>query len=98
MIGENANVLEAEVDQDLGADATFVLHHALAGGLTVELAALMKMNLREHAGFFGRIDAETATSVMQVEKDAAILFGDGFKRTGNEFRAITRCRAENVAG
>jgi len=31
MIGENANVLEAEVDQDLGADATF-LRAPCAGG------------------------------------------------------------------
>jgi len=49
VIGEDANVLEAKVDQDLRADAAFVLHHALAGGLAIELAALVKMDLREPA-------------------------------------------------
>ena len=45
VIGEDADVFEAEVDQDLGADAAFVLDHALAGGLAIELAALVEMNL-----------------------------------------------------
>src|SRR5260370_42678219 len=40
VIGEDANVLEAEVDQDLGADAAFVLDHALARRLAIKLAAL----------------------------------------------------------
>src|SRR3979490_294392 len=96
VIGEDANVLESQVDQDLRADAAFVLHHALACGFAVELAALVKMNLREHAGFFGGFDAETASGVMQIEKNAAILFGDGFERTRNELRAITRCGAKNI--
>ena len=46
MIGEDADVFEAEVDQDLRADAAFVLDHALAGGFAIELATLMKMDLR----------------------------------------------------
>ena len=56
MVGEDANVPEAEVDQDLRADAAFVLHHALARGFAVELAALMKMNLRQRAWFLRGID------------------------------------------
>ena len=35
VVGEDANVLETEVDEDLRADAAFVLDHALAGGLAV---------------------------------------------------------------
>jgi cytosine/adenosine deaminase-related metal-dependent hydrolase len=77
VIGEDADVLEAEVDQDLRADAAFVLDHALARGFTIELAALVKMNLREHARFFGCVDAETAASVMEVQEDAAVFLGDG---------------------
>src|SRR5712692_6531316 len=80
VVGEHANVLEAQVDQDLRADAAFVLDHALAGGFAIELAALMKMNLRERTGLFGRFDTETTTRVVQVEKNAAIFFGDGFQR------------------
>ena len=53
VVGEDANVFEAEIDQDLRADAAFMLDHALAGRLAIELAALVEMNLREHAGFLG---------------------------------------------
>ena len=77
VIGEDANVFEAEIDQDLRADATFMLDHALAGRFAIELAAFVEMNLREYAGFLGRIDAETASSVVQVQKDAAVFLGDG---------------------
>ncbi len=80
VIGEDADVLEAEVDQDLRADAAFVLDHALTGRLAIELAALMKMDLRKRTGLFGRFDTETTTRVVQVEKNAAIFFGDGFQR------------------
>ena len=79
VVGEDTNVLEAEVDQDLRADAAFVLDHALARGLAIELAALVKMNLRERAGFFGGFDAEAASGVMQIEKNAAVFLGDGFQ-------------------
>jgi len=50
VIGEDANVLEAEVDQDLRADAAFVLDHALARRLAIELAALVEMNLGSAPG------------------------------------------------
>ena len=66
VIGEDADVLEAEINQDLRADAAFMLDHALAGGLAIELAALMKMNLRQGAGLFGGFDAEAASGVMEI--------------------------------
>src|SRR5207249_4201081 len=71
VIGEDADVLEAEVDQNLRADSAFVLDHALAGGLAIELAALVKMNLWEGAGLFGGFDAEAASRVMKIEEHAA---------------------------
>ena len=64
VVGDDANIFEAEVDQDLRADAAFVLDHALAGGLAIELAARMEMNLRQGAGSFRRVDAVAATGVM----------------------------------
>ena len=66
MVGEDANVFEAEVDQDLRADAAFVLDHALARRLAIELAALVEMNLGERTGFFGGFDGETASRVMEI--------------------------------
>src|SRR5260370_13512257 len=97
MVGEDANVLEAEIDQDLGADAAFVLNHALARGFAVELTALMKMNLRERAGLSGRVDGEAAASVMQVEEHTTVFLGDGFQRKRHEFPAIAGGGAENIA-
>src|SRR5713226_1868403 len=72
MIGEDANVLEAEVDQDLRADTALVLDHALARGLAVELAALMEMNLGKRSGIDGGIDGEAAAGVMEVKEHAPI--------------------------
>src|SRR5712692_9004227 len=80
MIGEDANVLEAEIDQDLRADPAFVLNHALARRLAIELTTFVKMNLREHARLFGGFDAEAASRVVQIEKNAAVFLGDGGQR------------------
>lgn len=80
VVGENANAFETEVNQDLCADAAFVLHHALAGGLAIQLAALMNMNLRQRAGFFRRVDGKPAAGVMEIKEHPATFFGDGFER------------------
>ena len=97
MVGEDADVAEAEVDEDLGADSGFVLDEALTGGLAVELAAGVHVNLRELAGFVGLVDAEATAGVVEIEKDAAIFFGDGFERAVDEISAIARSGTENVA-
>lgn len=80
MVGENPNVSEAEVDQDLRAYSAFVLHHALASGLAIELASLVYMNLWQRARLFGGIDGEATAGVMKIKEHAAIFFGDGFER------------------
>ena len=77
VVGEDADVFQAEVDQDLGADAAFVLNHALAGGFAIELATFVKMNLGQSARFAGSFDAEAAAGVMEIEEDAAFFLGDG---------------------
>src|SRR5258708_10808510 len=97
VIGEDANVLEAEVDQDLRADAAFVLDHALARRLAIELAALVEMNLGKRTWFFGGFDAEAASRVVQVEKDASVFLGDGGQRARNQFAAIASRGTENIA-
>src|SRR5438105_685508 len=97
VISEDANVFEAQVDQNLRADAAFVLDHTLARGLAIELAALMKMNFRQRAGLLGTIDRKTASRVMEIEKNAAVFFGDSFERRRNEFTAIARRGTKNVA-
>src|SRR5256885_7704747 len=98
MVGEDADVAEAKVDQDLGADAGLVLNEALAGGFAVELAARVNVNLRELSGFVGLVDAEAAAGVMEIEEDAAIFLGDGFERALDEVLAVARRGAEDVAG
>ncbi len=97
VVGEDANVLEAKIDQDLRADAAFMLNHALARGLAIKLAALVEMNLREHAGFLGRIDTETAAGVVQIEKNAAVFLGDGRKGARDKFAAIARGGSKDIS-
>ena len=88
MVGEDANVLEAEVDQDLRADSGFMLNHALASRFAVKLAARVNVNLRKFSGFFGLINAKAPSSVMEVKKDAATFPCDSFERTLNNVLAV----------
>src|SRR5437763_15737204 len=94
MVGEDADVAEAEVDQDLGADAGFVLNEALAGGFAVKLAARVNVNLRELSGFVGLVGAEAAAGVEEIEEDAAVFFSAGFERALDGVFAITVSSAE----
>jgi hypothetical protein len=54
-----------------------VLHHALASGLAIKLAAGMKMNLRQRAGLTRRLDAEATPGVVEVKENTAVFPGDG---------------------
>src|ERR1700682_2174852 len=45
VIGEDADIFKAKVDENLRANAAFVLDHALPRGLAVQLSTGMKMNL-----------------------------------------------------
>src|SRR3989442_11426954 len=64
----------------------------------IELAAFMEMNLRERARLFGGFNTETASRVVQIEKDAAVFLGDGGQRAGDKFATIASRGAENVSG
>src|SRR6476646_3407158 len=88
VIRQDANILQAEVDQNLRADAALMLDHALAGWLAVELTAFVNMNLGQHASCFGRIDTESTAGVMEIEENAAVLLSDGSERLGNKLVAI----------
>src|ERR1700722_2423931 len=76
VIRQDSNVVEPEVDQNLRPDPAFVLHHALACRLAVELSAPMEMNLRQRARRFAGFDAEAASGVVQIKEDATAFLGD----------------------
>src|SRR5262249_50362841 len=80
MICEHPDVPEAKIDQDLRADAAFVLHHTLTSRFPVELTARVNVNLWKLAGFFRLLNAEAAPSMMQIQKYAPLFPGDGFQR------------------
>jgi len=88
VIGDDANVFETEVDENLRADPAFVLHHALARDLAVQLPALVKMNLRQHSRCFRIVDGKAAAGVVEIEEDTAIFSSDQFQRLFNEIGAI----------
>src|SRR5271154_3535523 len=98
MIGQNPNILQAQVDEDLRADAAFVLHHAQAGGFAVQLAALVKMNLRQHARLLGGVDTEATAGVMEIEENAAVFLGDCGQRARHQFAAIACRGTEDITG
>src|SRR5260370_460229 len=97
MIGEDANVLEAEIDQDLRADAALVLNQTLAGRLAIQLSALVEMDLRKRAGFFRGIHGESAPGVVKIEENAAVFLGDSGKRAGDELGAVALAGSETIA-
>src|ERR1700761_1697798 len=71
MIREDANVGETEIDQDLCADAAFMLHHALTRGFAIKLPTAMKVNLWQCSRRVSRFDAEAASGVVEIEKYTA---------------------------
>ena len=78
VVGENAKMGEAEIDQDLRADAAFVLQQPLPRGVALDLAARMVEHARHFAGpGDGLFNAEAAAGLVQVHEDAAILAGNG---------------------
>src|SRR5690242_8089411 len=88
MIGQHADVLQSQIDQDLRADAAFVLDQALARGLAIELAPLVKMNLRQRPRLSRSVHRKAAPSVMEVQEHAPIFTGDSFQRARDKLRAI----------
>jgi hypothetical protein len=98
MIGQNSDVGQSEIDEDLRADAAFVLDHALTRGFAVELAAPVKMNLRQPTRRIASFDAKAAPGVMEVEKNTAAFLGDRDERARDKLGAIAGDRAENIAG
>src|SRR5215475_11365807 len=97
VIGHHSDILETQIDQDLRADPTFVLNHALARDFTIQLSALMEMDFRQRAGRLRVVDGEAATGMMQVQKYAAILLGNQFQGFFDQFRTIARSGSEDVS-
>jgi len=83
VIGQDADVLQAEVDEDLGADAAFMLDHALASGFAIELATFVEVDLRKGASLVRGFDAEAAAGVMEIEEDTAVFLGDDGEGAGD---------------
>jgi hypothetical protein len=98
MIGQDADVFQSKVNEDLRADTAFVLHHPLARRFPVELAARMEVNLRQGAGLFGGVDGEAATRVVQIQEHAAVFLGDGLERSENKLGAVADNGTENITG
>ncbi len=88
MVGQHANIFKPQIDQNLCADAAFMLHQPLASGRAVQLAARVNMNLREYAGLRGSLDSEAPAGVVQVQKYTAVFLGNGGQRTRHQFVAI----------
>ena len=92
-------LLESQIDQNLRADAAFVLQHPLARDVLIELAARVIQNARQRARRGRRrVDSKSSSGVVQIDKHAAILGGDGFERALDDFVAIALGGGEDVAG
>src|SRR6516165_2538414 len=91
MIGEQADGMEAEIGEYLGAQAVLVLELALAV-LTLEVHEIAAV-----ADHLPVLDAEAGTGLVQVDEHALSLLGDGAQRILHQLAALALARAENVA-
>ncbi len=99
VIGEHANIRESEIAQDLRANSAFMLNHALARDVAIELLTRVIQNSRKgSARRGGGFDSEAASRVMQIDKHAAIFRCDGLQRARNNFAAIATRGTEDVSG
>src|SRR3984893_17666611 len=55
------------------------------------------MKRRQRAGLFREFDAKAAASVMEIEENAAVFFGDGVQRARDELGAVAGDRTKDVA-
>src|SRR5271168_4820035 len=98
MIRQHANPAQSQIDQNLRADAAFALHQALTSQILIELAALVKADLRQPLAFVhARIDLKSAAGVMQVDEHAAPRLSNRAERPLDNRVAIARDRTEHVA-
>ncbi len=99
VIGEDAYAVEAEIIQNLCADAAFPLDEALAAEVVVQLATAVKDDARRlRGGFRRRSNLESAAGMMEVDKNAGTFAGDSLEGFCDEFVAIASGGGENVSG
>src|ERR1700688_923798 len=99
MIGQDAQALQSQIDQNLRADTALVLQEALPRDIHVDLLARVVHDSRERArGGRGGVDAEASPRVVKVDEYAAIFPDNGFERTLDNFVAIAFGGRKNIAG
>src|SRR5260370_19321846 len=80
MVSQYADIFESQIDQNLRANSTFVLHHALPRRFALQLSTRMTINLLHHAGFLAHLNPKSPPRVVQVQERATILFRNRFER------------------
>jgi hypothetical protein len=81
VVRQDADAAEAQVYQDLGADAAFALDQALAAQVVFLFVAGVEADARQFGGvgFARGVNLKAAAGVMQVDENAAIFGGDRFE-------------------
>ncbi len=97
MVRQHTDAAQTEIDQNLSADSALALDDSLRAWILLAGFARVETNRRKSRAFGGlRIDFEAAAALMQIDKNAAILFGDSRKRLVDGGPAITGRRGEYV--
>ena len=67
VVGQHSQILQPQIDQNLRADAAFMLQQSLSGQILIQLAARVIQNLGQQSGSRrGGIDPKSTPGVMQV--------------------------------
>src|SRR6185437_6237658 len=89
MVGEHADALQSQINQNLRADPAFALHEALPAEILFAALARVIQDARKRGAFLRRFDLESAAGVVQIDEHAAILRGDSRERSLDCGAAIT---------
>ena len=101
VVGQNANLAQAQVDQNLRADSAFALHQALAVQVLIDLSAIVETNARQGSPLRRRrcgIELESLARVVKIDKYTAIFARNCSERVLDDIAAIATGGSEYVTG
>jgi len=97
VVSQDANLLQTEIDQNLSPNSALALNQSLPAQIAVNFTARMHENRRQLTLFGSRIDPESASRMMQINKYSAILASNLLERSLDEFMAVASRRSEHIS-
>ena len=83
VIGENTQIFQSKIDQDLRADSALMLELAFSRDVLPKLVSRVIQDVGQRAGCAERrrrgVDSESSSCMVKVDKHATVRGSDGFQ-------------------